>query len=245
MSKTKLSININKIALLRNAREQNSPDIIAFTKRCIELGAHGITVHPRPDGRHIRNEDVIQLAKYCQEWGCEFNIEGYPSNEWLTLVKTVTPTQATLVPDPPEALTSSFGWNLNKDQPLLTPIIASLKALSIRTSLFIDPVANSLDPLSRIKPDRIELYTFNYAKNYNKNKEQAIKAYQETALQIKNNPPTIGINAGHDLNHENLTFFSQSIPNLLEVSIGHALVCDCLNWGLEKTIKYYIKKIKC
>lgn len=236
---TRLSVNINKIALLRNARGSNIPDLIQFTKDCERYGAQGITVHPRPDERHIRRSDVYELKKIVTT---EFNIEGYPSPDFLKLVCEVKPHQCTLVPDEPGQLTSDHGWDTVKHQSLLKEVIAELKKNSIRVSLFIDPTNELIEQAKKAGADRIEFYTGPYAQDFHQNKEAAIKDFISAGKFC--NDIAIGINAGHDLNLDNLRFFQQNIPNLLEVSIGHAMVRDCLYYGLENTIQLYLRELE-
>lgn len=235
---TKLSVNINKIATLRNARGGNQPNLIQVAKDIQAFGAEGITVHPRPDERHIRYQDVRDLKPIVKT---EFNIEGYPSEKFLKLIDEIRPEQCTLVPDLPGVLTSNAGWDTLKEKRFLTEIITQLKSWNIRTSLFIDPIEKRIEIAKEIGTDRIELYTENYAKNYVSNPENAISDYQKTAKIA--NKLGLGINAGHDLDLKNLAFFAQNIPQLLEVSIGHALISDALYFGLENTIQMYLRKL--
>ncbi len=231
----KLSVNINKIATLRNARGENIPDLINSAIDIINFGADGITVHPRPDQRHIKYQDVIELSKIQKK---EFNIEGNPNDKFINLVKDVRPAQVTLVPDSNEAITSNSGWNTKENFSFLKDIVEELKSYSIRVSIFVDPDLEMIEYAKKISADRIELFTGQYAKLFIKDKEKAIKPYIECsnfAEQIN-----IGVNAGHDLNQENLKYFKDSINNLLEVSIGHALICESIYEGLEKTIKSYL-----
>ena len=234
----RLSVNINKIATLRNARGGNVPDILKVAIDCQEFGAQGITVHPRPDERHIRYQDVLDLSPLVLT---EFNIEGFPSDNFLDLVIKVKPEQVTLVPDPPEALTSNAGWNTIENKNKLKSIISRLHSENIRTSIFIDTDIENIKHAVDTGTDRIELYTEPYANNYNHNREQAIAAFftaAETAMDVG-----LGINAGHDLSLVNLEYFAANIPGLLEVSIGHALVSDALYYGLENTIMMYRRKV--
>jgi pyridoxine 5-phosphate synthase len=233
---TRLSVNINKIATLRNTREGNTPNVALAAINCEKFGAEGITVHPRPDERHIRFSDVWELKDLVKT---EFNIEGYPSEKFLELVLSVMPDQVTLVPDPPEAITSNAGWNTIKFRDLLIDVIETLKFAGIRTSLFVGTDAKMIEAAAVIGSDRIELYTEPYAKNFPADPERAIKPFVlASEVALKNG---LGLNAGHDLNLNNLRYFKQSIPNLLEVSIGHALISDALYFGLEQTIKKYRK----
>jgi len=236
---TKLSVNINKIATLRNARGGNLPDVVKAAIDCESFGAHGITVHPRPDGRHIRYKDVFDLKEVVRT---EFNIEGYPSPDFIDLVLKVKPQQVTLVPDPPDALTSNNGWDCKKNNAFLAEIVAEFKKNDIRTSIFLNPLPEMLAYAAQTGTDRIELYTEAYACGYTKNKDKAIMMYKETAKQALDFE--LGINAGHDLNLDNLAFFVKEIPGLLEVSIGHALICDALYFGLENTIQMYLNEIR-
>ena len=236
---TKLSVNINKIATLRNARGGNIPDLVKTATDIECFGAEGITVHPRPDERHIRYADVYDLKKVLTT---EFNIEGYPSEDFIRLVCAVQPEQVTLVPDPPETLTSNAGWDTVKYKLFLKEVIATFHAAGIRTSIFIEPDVRLIENAVETETDRIELYTENYAKNYLADKKYAIAPYitaSETAHQCG-----LGVNAGHDLSLENLKYFAQHIPYLNEVSIGHALISDALYFGLENTVQMYLSLIK-
>ncbi len=231
---TSLSVNINKIALIRNARGRNYPDIIKFALDIEKYGGNGITVHPRPDQRHIRWEDCYLLK---EKISTELNIEGYPSKQFLKVIKEVRPAQCTLVPDKPEALTSDNGWDTIKNEQFLTDVVSQLKSYGCRVSLFIDPQRAMLEGAKRIGTDRIEFYTGPYADSFHENKEAAIKEYiagQEICSELG-----LGINAGHDLNLDNLKYFNKMIFNTVEVSIGHALVTDALYLGLEETIRRY------
>ena len=236
---TKLSVNINKIATLRNARGGNIPDILKCAEDIQRFGAEGITVHPRPDERHIRYDDVVKLKPLITT---EFNIEGYPSKDWMDLVLKVKPNQATLVPDSPEAITSNAGWDTIKHESFLKEIISELKKNKIRTSIFIETNLKQIENASKTGTDRIELYTESYAKNFSKNKVEAIKPFAESATLA--NKLGLGINAGHDLSLENLNYFFKNIPNLLEVSIGHALISDSIYFGLENTVQLYLRQLK-
>ena len=238
---TLLSVNINKFALIRNSRATNHPDLVDIAERCINYGAQGITLHPRPDERHAKFSDLPLIAKLVNSFSnIEFNIEGYPSTKFINEVIKIKPDQVTLVPDPPEALTSSFGWDCHKNKSFLKDIVKHFKESSIRVSLFINPSIKSLENLSEILPDRIELYTYEYAKNYENNKEKAIKNYLHVVKFLRKNNPTLKLNAGHDLNLKNLDFLLKQIPMIEEVSIGHALVCDSIEYGLKKTINKYL-----
>ena len=246
---TKLSVNINKLATLRNSRGGNLPDVAVAAARILNWGAHGITVHPRPDGRHIRTADVTAVNAVVRERNVtdkakkEFNVEGYPSTAYLAILADVRPDQATLVPDPPEALTSSAGWRLAQNEQLLRGVVAEIKTHGIRVSIFIEPETMTEDDflaLARIGTDRVELYTEAFAKTANTGQEREIlKIYQATAERIRD--LRIGINAGHDLNQNNLSSLITWIPWIDEVSIGHALISEALYDGLEKTVKNYLR----
>ena len=232
---TKLSVNINKWATLRNARGGNNPDILKVAKDIQQFGADGITVHPRPDERHIRYQDVLDLAKIVTT---EFNIEGNPTEQkFVDLVLKAKPTQVTLVPDSLNQLTSNHGWNTKEHKTYLTEIIAVFKKENIRVSIFVDPNEDMIFHAKDTGTDRIELYTEAYANHFHSNKETAIKDFIVAAK--KANELNIGINAGHDLDLQNLAFFAHHIPNLMEVSIGHALICDAIYLGLENTVQMY------
>ncbi len=232
--KTKLSVNINKIATIRNARGGNNPDILKVAKDCEAFGADGITVHPRPDERHIRRADVPALQAILRT---EFNIEGYPSKEFMDLVLRVRPSQVTLVPDKPDQITSNSGWDTKKEQEFLHDILNDLRGAGIRSSIFIDASPRMAEFAAKAGADRVELYTGPYAHEYARNPEKAIEPFYETARRVKQ--LGIGLNAGHDLSLENLKYFTDVITWVDEVSIGHALVCDALYLGLEKTIDAY------
>ena len=239
---TALSINVNKFALIRNARGSDMPNLVDISKKCIKYGADGITVHPRPDERHVKFSDLQELKNLTNNYEqIEFNIEGYPSDDFIKRVIDVSPDQVTLVPDPPEALTSSFGWDCEKNKNFLTEVIHKFRNNNIRVSIFINPSSKTLSNLETIKPDRVELYTYDYAKNYNENKNSAIKSYLEVTRYLKNEFPNISLNAGHDLNLDNLEYILENIPTIKEVSIGHALVCDSIDFGLKQTIEKYKK----
>ena len=231
---TKLSVNINKIATIRNARGGNNPDILAVAQDCERFGADGITVHPRPDERHIRRDDVINLKPILST---EFNIEGNPQPAFVELVKSVRPTQVTLVPDSPDQITSNAGWDTRTHFNFLTDIIAEFNALGIRTSIFIGTDPELIELAAKTGTDRVELYTEPYATNYPNGSEAAIAPFVRAAEVARK--CGLGLNAGHDLSLKNLAFFKQHIPWLDEVSIGHALVCDALYLGLEETIHRY------
>lgn len=236
---TRLSVNVNKIATLRNARGGNMPNLIQVVKDCEKFGAQGITVHPRPDERHIRYSDVYDLKKIVTT---EFNIEGYPSDRYNELIHEIKPTQVTLVPDAPNALTSNAGWDTIKHQDFLTKLIANYHKDGIRTSIFVDANVEMVKNAAKTGTDRIELYTESYARNYPDNPESAIRDFVLAAEEA--NRQGLGINAGHDLSLTNLKYFAQHIPNLLEVSIGHALICDAIYLGLQTTIEQYLNQLK-
>jgi pyridoxine 5-phosphate synthase len=237
---TKLSVNINKIATLRNARGGNVPDVLKAAKDIERFGAQGITVHPRPDERHITFKDVRDLKKIVTT---EFNIEGNPKEQkFIDLVLEVKPEQVTLVPDTQGQLTSDHGWDTIKNKDFLTEIIAVFKSKNIRTSVFVDPVIAMVEGAKETGTDRIELYTESYAHLYNKEREKIILPFTEAAK--KANELSLGINAGHDLSLDNLAFFKQNVPGLLEVSIGHALISDALYFGLENTVQMYLRQLK-
>lgn len=231
----KLSVNINKVATLRNSRGGNNPDLHKVALDCVRFGADGITIHPRPDERHIRYEDVSMLK---QSLDTELNIEGNPMEEkFIQLVLDNQPTQVTLVPDAPSQLTSNHGWDTVKQGDYLKEVIGIFKQQQIRVSIFIDPVETLITAAKECGTDRVELYTEAYARNYKKDKKAAIKDYvgaAKTAREIG-----LGLNAGHDLSLENLQFFASSMENLSEVSIGHALICDALYFGLQNTVQMY------
>ena len=235
---TKLSVNINKIATLRNARGGNNPDLIEFAKKIQIFGAQGITVHPRPDERHIRYSDVYQLSPIVNT---EFNIEGNPNEKFIKMVLEIKPTQVTLVPDGINDITSSSGWDTIKNESFLTEIVDEFKRNKIRTSIFLNPETKFIENLHKIDPDRIELYTEDYAVNYKQGNYAAIGPYVECAELL--NQLNIGINAGHDLSLNNIEFFKKKINNLLEVSIGHALITESLFLGIETVIKSYLQKL--
>jgi pyridoxine 5-phosphate synthase len=236
---TRLSVNINKIATLRNARGGNNPDVLKVAQDCERFGAQGITVHPRPDERHIRYSDVIALKEIVKT---EFNIEGYPDDRYLKLIRDVKPAQATLVPDPPDAITSNAGWDTVKHASFLKEITEDIKSSGVRVSIFIDPILKMVEGAYKANADRIELYTEPYAHSFFSDKAAAVKPYHESALVA--HEMNLGINAGHDLSLENLRFFADSVPHLDEVSIGHALICDALYFGLENTIQLYLRALK-
>lgn len=237
---TKLSVNINKIATLRNARGGNTPDLIQCALDIERFGAQGITVHPRPDERHIKYSDVKELAPVLKT---EFNIEGNPKEQkFVDLVLKVKPAQVTLVPDTGSQLTSDHGWDTVKNKEYLIDIISTFKKKGIRTSIFVDANLKMVEGAKETGTDRIELYTESYASNFPKDKEKAIKSFISAANLA--NKLELGLNAGHDLSLLNLEYFKQNIPNLLEVSIGHALISDALYYGLENTVQMYLRKLK-
>ncbi len=235
----RLSVNINKIATIRNARGGDVPNVLEAAINCERYGAEGITVHPRPDERHIRYQDVRDIKKAIKT---EFNIEGYPTEGFLKLVEEVVPHQVTLVPDPPDVLTSNAGWDTIKNKDLLIKIISRLKAKGIRTSIFVETDVEMIKAAAETGTDRIELYTESYAVNFPKNKEAAIAPFVKAAIAA--NEVGLEINAGHDLDSENLNYFAKNIPALVEVSIGHALISEALYMGLENTIQYYLRQLE-
>ena len=236
---TRLSVNINKIATLRNARGENNPDVVATALDIESFGAEGITVHPRPDERHITRKDVTDLAP---EISTEFNIEGYPSPDFIKLVKSVTPAQVTLVPDAPEAVTSNSGWDVLSNTEFLTDVIRELKDAGIRVSVFVNPDVDQIKAAASVGADRVELYTKHYADGYDTDREAAIAPYVVAAEAARD--AGLGLNAGHDLSLKNLAYFHNRIPWLDEVSIGHALICDALYLGLKETVKAYLDCLK-
>lgn len=237
---TTLSVNINKIATIRNARGGNTPDLLRVAQDAERFGAQGITVHPRPDERHIRYQDIYDLKPLLKT---EFNIEGNPRvQKFIDLVMDVKPEQVTLVPDGDNQITSDHGWDTIANKNYLIDTIAMFKAAGIRTSIFVDPNLNMIEGAKATGTDRIELYTEEYARLYNTQKETAIKPYAEAAKMAGS--LGLGVNAGHDLSLENLAYFKQHVENLLEVSIGHALISDALYYGLENTIQLYLRQLK-
>jgi len=236
---TRLSININKIALVRNARGSNFPNILTFAKDIETYGGQGITVHPRPDERHIRFSDIPELKKVVTT---EFNIEGNPTPRFLRMVLENRPHQCTLVPDAPEALTSDGGWDTIKHKAFLQDVIGQMKAKGIRVSLFMDTDEDLIKGAAAVGADRIEFYTGDYAKNYDKDREAAVADHIRGAKLAQT--LGLGVNAGHDLNLENLTYYKNQVDNLLEVSIGHALVVDAWYYGLKNTVQMYLGKLK-
>jgi pyridoxine 5-phosphate synthase len=236
---TRLSVNINKIATLRNSRGGNIPNVLDAAINCERFGAQGITVHPRPDERHIRYQDVRDIKK---EITTEFNIEGYPSENFIQLIKVNRPDQVTLVPDSPKNLTSNQGWDILNNLDFLKEVINRLHDFGARTSVFVETDLKQIDYAPKTGTDRVELYTEPYARNYLHNKEEAVEPYIKAAELAKE--LGIGLNAGHDLNLDNLHYFWKNIPGLLEVSIGHALIADALYYGLENTIQLYLRQLK-
>lgn len=232
---TRLSVNINKVATLRNARGENIPDVEKFALDCERFGAQGITVHPRPDERHITRRDVYELRKIVTT---EFNIEGYPSDDFIRMVVEVVPEQVTLVPDAPGALTSSAGWNVTENAEFLSAVVTRIRQAGIRTSIFIEADPAQVREAARIGADRVELYTKPYADLYPENPETAVAPFVEASAEALRRG--IGLNAGHDLNLANLAFFRRSLPLLDEVSIGHAIISDALYLGIERTIREYL-----
>ena len=236
---TKLSVNINKIATLRNARGGNVPDLLKVAKDIQQFGGQGITIHPRPDERHIRYQDARDLKPIVYT---EFNIEGNPEGIFIDLVLELKPTQVTLVPDAVDALTSNAGWDTVKNQAFLTEMCAELKRNGIRTSIFVDPVLAMIEGAAKVGTDRIELYTEEFAHQYGLGNKAGIDPYVASAVLA--NELGLGINAGHDLSLDNIQFFKQNIPNLLEVSIGHALISEAIYLGLENVVNMYLQKLK-
>jgi pyridoxine 5-phosphate synthase len=236
---TKLSVNINKIATLRNARGGNVPDLLQVAKDIQKFGAQGITIHPRPDERHIRYQDARDLKEIVHT---EYNIEGNPERNFIDLVLEIKPTQVTLVPDADDAITSNAGWNTIKHKDFLTEIVQEFQRNEIRTSIFVDPTLEMIQGAAIIGTERIELYTESFAHEYGLGNKNGIAPYVAAANLA--NELGLGINAGHDLSLENILFFKQNIPNLLEVSIGHALICEALYLGLDNVVNMYLQKLK-
>ena len=236
---TKLSVNINKIATIRNARGGNTPNLLDVARDCQRFGAQGITVHPRPDQRHIRYDDAYALPAVVNT---EYNIEGNPTEDFMKMVLKIKPTQVTLVPDSVDVLTSDAGWNTIENESFLTDVVGKLKNEGIRTSIFIETDIENIRNAKKTGTDRIELYTEDYAKNYAADRQRAISPFVEAAIVA--NEIGLGINAGHDLNLDNLKYFARKIPGLLEVSIGHALISDALYYGLQSTIQLYLKQLE-
>lgn len=236
---TKLSVNINKIATLRNARGENNPNVVAVALDCESFGAQGITVHPRPDERHITRQDVFDLKGVLHT---EFNIEGYPDERFRKIVSQVLPTQVTLVPDTPQQLTSNHGWDTLAEKGRLTDLVSEFQSQGIRVSLFVSAEAKMVEGAKACGADRVELYTEPYASGFSKNPQQAIAPFVEAATIA--HQMGMGLNAGHDLNLQNLSYLHQQIPWIDEVSIGHALICDALYLGLHSTITKYLACLK-
>jgi len=236
---TRLSVNINKLATLRNARGGNNPDVVRMALDIERFGAQGITVHPRPDERHIRQSDVRELK---QVLTTEFNIEGYPNNDFIDLVLEVQPAQVTLVPDPPGVLTSNAGWDAKGQATLLKEVVARFKASGIRTSLFMGTEVEQIAHAADTGTDRIELYTEPYASTHHLDRAKAVAPFTVAAEQAARFK--LGLNAGHDLDRANLAFFKANVPGLLEVSIGHALICDALTFGLDNTVQLYLRELR-
>jgi pyridoxine 5-phosphate synthase len=235
---TKLSVNVNKIATLRNARGGATPNVLQFAIDCERFGAEGITVHPRPDERHITLQDTYDIAKIVQT---EYNIEGYPDARFQKIINDIKPTQATLVPDPPNVLTSNAGWDTLKHRDLLRDLVDEYRTLGVRSAIFIETDLKKIEGAANIGVDRIELYTGPFSEQYKENPENAVEKYVAAANLA--HELGLGINAGHDLSLENLAFFKSKIPHLLEVSIGHALISDALYFGIENTIQLYLKEL--
>jgi len=241
---TLLSVNLNKIALLRNTRTVGIPNVVHAARLALDAGAHGITVHPRPDGRHVRAQDVRDLAVVLKERpGTEFNIEGNPFHGLLEFVREVRPRQCTLVPDETGAFTSDHGWDLPADQARLKPVVAELNSLGVRVSLFMDPLPQAMAAVRDIGADRVELYTESYARSFGTAEEQTVlERYAQAASAARR--AGLGINAGHDLNCDNLPAFLRTVPDVLEVSIGHALIADALEFGLAEAVRRYLDAIR-
>ncbi len=236
---TRLSVNVNKVATLRNSRGGNLPDLVQVAKDCEAFGAQGITVHPRPDERHIRYSDVPLLKEIVTT---EYNIEGYPNRRFLDLVLANKPHQCTLVPDAPGVLTSDQGWDTIGQAELLRDVVTELQEAGIRVSLFVDAEERFVEGAKAVGADRIEFYTGNYAKDFSKDPDLAVAAHRLSAQKAQE--IGIGVNAGHDLNLENLSFYRKSVPGLLEVSIGHALISDALYFGLQNVIQMYLRQLR-
>ena len=235
---TKLSVNINKIATLRNSRGGSKPDVVRVALDAERFGAQGITVHPRPDERHIRRDDVYALKDSIDT---EFNIEGFPDERYMKIIADVRPAQATLVPDPPHVLTSNAGWDTHERKEFLEDVIREIKSYGVRASIFVDPDVRMVEGAAATGTDRIELYTESYASHYHSGKESAVAAY--VAAAKKAHELGLGLNAGHDLDLNNLKYLKEQLTYLDEVSIGHALVCDALYYGLENTIQMYLRQL--
>lgn len=240
---TRLSVNVNKVALLRNSRTIGIPNVAQLSRIALDAGAHGITVHPRPDGRHIRPDDVVELEALVRtRHDAEYNIEGNPFHQVMSLVRSAIPDQCTLVPDEPAAFTSDHGWNLKKDGERLRPVIQDLKRVGIRVSLFMDPDPEAMAAARSVGADRIELYTEPYARSFGGAQQDGILArYVDAALAAAE--AGLGVNAGHDLNRANLPLFLARVPGVLEVSIGHALIADALEFGMKRTVELYLDAV--
>jgi len=238
-----LSVNINKVATLRNSRGKDTPNLLAMTQTILDLGVKGITVHPRPDERHIKKIDIHELTPFLQKQNIEFNIEGYPTEDFLNLVTEVQPLQCTLVPDPPDTLTSNAGWDIVKNKELLKNVIGKIKSSEVRVAIFIDPTEfneEQFAALLEVAPDRVELYTEEFADSFNtSNGKKVLEKYHDWAKKIKSEG--IKINAGHDLNQQNLGLFLKEVPQVDEVSIGHAIFCEALYEGIKPTVKKYLE----
>lgn len=242
---TALSVNVNKFALVRNARGADLPNLVDISSKCLTYGADGITVHPRPDERHAKFSDLEPLKNLISNFeNKEFNIEGYPSDFFISKIIKVKPDQVTLVPDPPGALTSSFGWDCEENKNFLRDTVSEFQQNKIRVSIFINPSIKTLENLEIIKTDRVELYTYDFAHLFNENNNKSIKSYIDVSNFLRKEFPKIEFNAGHDLNLDNLRFFLDNIQDIKEVSIGHALICDTFEFGLEETIKKYLSLTK-
>lgn len=237
---TQLSVNLNKIALLRNARGGNYPSVTDFATRVLETSAIGVTMHPRPDERHARKSDIYDLADLLIDFpGKELNVEGNPTEEFMKLVLDIRPHQCTLVPDDPDQITSDHGWNLHRDLNFVTSTVSRLADAGIRSSIFMDPIAADMELAAKTGTDRIELYTEGYAKNHEKSDgDQILKLYQDTALAAQSYG--LGVNAGHDLNLKNLQRFLKHVPDIKEVSIGHAIITESLDYGFDATLEKYL-----
>jgi pyridoxine 5-phosphate synthase len=241
---TLLSANLNKIALLRNTRTVGFPSVVHAARLALNAGAHGITVHPRPDGRHVRAQDVRELAAVLREWpAAEFNVEGNPFHGLLEFVRDVRPRQCTLVPDESGAFTSDHGWDLPADRARLKPVVAELKSLGVRVSLFMDPLPDAMGAVRELGADRVELYTEPYALSFGTSEEESVLGRYAQAARAAQRVG-LGINAGHDLNLDNLPIFLRTVPDVLEVSIGHALISDALEFGLAEAVRRYLDAIR-
>ncbi len=241
---TALSVNLNKVALVRNTRALGIPSVTHAATLALEAGADGITVHPRPDGRHVRGDDVRELAALLKRWpGCEFNIEGNPFHQLLDYMREVRPRQCTFVPDETGAFTSDHGWDLPRDSARLKPVIDEARSHGVRVSLFMDPVPEAMEPARALGADRVELYTEPYAQAFGTpQQEQELARYRAAALAAQR--AGLGVNAGHDLNRDNLAAFLIAVPGVAEVSIGHALIADALEFGLSDTVRKYLAEIR-